>query len=150
MQLCDVIGCPCPACWHLRSSASSQRAEYLCDLCWNLLQKQSPKDSELYACFRPSAIAKKECPVEKICACTDADRMMCVVIKNVGIQDPSTELEVGPFYLAGECVTAGTYRDLETQRQVILDQAGFLPASGDGRVACYVRIPDPVQSIKSG
>ncbi|HLV82004.1 MAG TPA: hypothetical protein VKT32_17070 [Chthonomonadaceae bacterium] len=40
-------------------------------------------------------------------------------------------------YLAGEWVAAGAYRQIGTNRQVILTEADFLPASLDGRVACY-------------
>lgn len=43
-------------------------------------------------------------------------------------------------YLAGECAPPGHYRQVEGTREVKLDSEGILPASLDGRVACYVRI----------
>ena len=43
------------------------------------------------------------------------------------------------LYLAGERVVAGFYRRMDARVTVQLDQDDFLPASLDGRVACYVR-----------
>jgi hypothetical protein len=42
--------------------------------------------------------------------------------------------------LAGRKVAPGIYRELNTHREVRLEQEDFLPASLDGRVACYVRV----------
>lgn len=42
--------------------------------------------------------------------------------------------------LAGRRVQPGRYRELGTGRIVELEQEDVLPASLDGRVACYVRI----------
>lgn len=47
---------------------------------------------------------------------------------------------LSPLYLAGERVPAGAYRQVETHRVVRLDHEDHLPASLDGRVACYVRL----------
>ena len=44
------------------------------------------------------------------------------------------------LFLAGRLVGPGRYRDLGTGRIVELEQEDRLPASLDGRVACYVRI----------
>jgi len=44
------------------------------------------------------------------------------------------------IYLAGERVPAGRYCEIDTKREVLLDHAGHLPASLDGRVAAYVCI----------
>jgi hypothetical protein len=54
------------------------------------------------------------------------------------------QLDNDPFgeelYLAGERVPEGLYRQLESGREVRLDHEDFLPASLDGRVACYLHI----------
>jgi len=44
------------------------------------------------------------------------------------------------LYLAGEKVAAGFYKQIGTSREIYLDQEDVLPASLDGRVACYVRV----------
>ena len=49
-------------------------------------------------------------------------------------------LEEGELYLAGQRVPPGTYRQIGTGRVLCLDQYDILPASLDGRVACYERI----------
>ena len=43
-------------------------------------------------------------------------------------------------YLAGERVLAGTYRQVGGGREIQMDAEGALPASLDGRVACYMRV----------
>lgn len=45
-------------------------------------------------------------------------------------------LSTALFY-AGEPVPAGIYRRVDIEHEVVLDQAGFLPASFDGRIAAY-------------
>ncbi len=45
------------------------------------------------------------------------------------------------IYLAGEFVQPGLYRRIGGKQEVKLAQPDFLPASLDGRVACYTRIP---------
>ena len=42
-------------------------------------------------------------------------------------------------FVAGDWVAPGTYHQVDSTRTVCLDQAGHLPASLDGRVACYRR-----------
>ena len=53
-------------------------------------------------------------------------------------------LELDPagddLFLAGEKVEAGTYRQIGGGREIRLDKDDFLPASLDGRVACYMRV----------
>lgn len=44
------------------------------------------------------------------------------------------------LFLAGEKVRPGTYRQLGTKREVHLEAEDVLPASLDGRVACYMRV----------
>ena len=44
------------------------------------------------------------------------------------------------FYLAGQVVPSGRYRDADTGREVNLAQPDYLPASLDGRVAQYIRV----------
>lgn len=50
------------------------------------------------------------------------------------MQDP-----VDGLYLAGHAAPAGYYRRLGDEQIVILEEPGYLPASLDGHVACYVR-----------
>lgn len=41
------------------------------------------------------------------------------------------------IYLAGHLVPAGFYQLIGTNIKVLLKEEGYLPASLDGRVACY-------------
>lgn len=50
--------------------------------------------------------------------------------------DPATE----DLFLAGEKVLPGVYRQVGGAREVRLEHEDFLPASLDGRVACYMRV----------
>lgn len=43
------------------------------------------------------------------------------------------------IFLAGHQAPAGTYRELQTGREVRLAEEGILPATCDGHVAVYVR-----------
>ncbi len=45
------------------------------------------------------------------------------------------------FLLAGQKVSPGYYRNVETGQRVQFEQDGLLPPSFDGRVACYVPLP---------
>ncbi len=47
--------------------------------------------------------------------------------------------EEATLFLAGRTAPAGTYRLVETDREVRLDQDGVLPATCDGRIAVYER-----------
>ncbi len=47
---------------------------------------------------------------------------------------------VEELFLAGERVVPGTYRQVGGGREVEILQEDVLPASLDGRVACYMRI----------
>lgn len=51
------------------------------------------------------------------------------------------------LFLAGERVKPGTYRQIGGVRQIQLEQDDFLPASLDGRVACYMRVRDTWEQI---
>jgi hypothetical protein len=44
------------------------------------------------------------------------------------------------LFYAGQRVSAGLYQQLEGNRKVVLDKEDILPASLDGKVACYERI----------
>ena len=44
------------------------------------------------------------------------------------------------LFLAGERVPSGTYKQVGGEREVRLEEEDFLPASLDGRVACYMRV----------
>lgn len=48
--------------------------------------------------------------------------------------------EAGELYLAGQAVPPGIYRQIGTGRILRLDTRDILPASLDGRVACYERV----------
>ncbi|CEK16065.1 hypothetical protein CP488_01380 [Chthonomonas calidirosea] len=48
--------------------------------------------------------------------------------------------EFHDLYLAGERVMPGLYRQVNGKREVWLEQEDVLPASLDGRVACYRRV----------
>jgi len=48
----------------------------------------------------------------------------------------------GELYLAGERVPPGLYRMIGTTREINLGVEDTLPASLDGRVACYERVND--------
>ena len=50
---------------------------------------------------------------------------------------PPNHFAIDKLYLAGEQVPAGRYRDVDTRREVRLEQEGRLPASLDGRIAAY-------------
>jgi len=52
-----------------------------------------------------------------------------------------TDPILGELFLPGKCVAAGIYRQVDSNREVSLEEEGYLPASLDGRVACYARIP---------
>lgn len=52
------------------------------------------------------------------------------------------DLSDSGLLLAGHRVCAGVYREIGTNRLVRLDADGCLPASFDGRVACYRRVTD--------
>jgi hypothetical protein len=43
----------------------------------------------------------------------------------------------GDIYLAGEHAPAGLYREIDTRREVQLEEDGILPTSLDGRSAAY-------------
>lgn len=54
--------------------------------------------------------------------------------------------KIGPrdhvaYFLAGHSAPSGIYREIQTGREVHMEQAGILPATCDGRVAVYVRLP---------
>ena len=44
------------------------------------------------------------------------------------------------LFLAGEKVRPGTYRQVGGNREILLENEDILPASLDGRVACYMRV----------
>ena len=51
------------------------------------------------------------------------------------------------LYLAGERVRPGIYQQIGGDREVRLEREDVLPASLDGRVACYMRITPNWQQI---
>ncbi|HLK57526.1 MAG TPA: hypothetical protein VKU00_13245 [Chthonomonadaceae bacterium] len=51
-----------------------------------------------------------------------------------------TDPLLGELFLAGEYVLAGIYRQVDSHREILLEEEGYLPASLDGKVACYHRI----------
>lgn len=54
-----------------------------------------------------------------------------------------------PLFLAGERVAPGLYRQIGGTRELYLEQEDYLPASLDGRVACYVRVENTWAEISS-
>lgn len=46
------------------------------------------------------------------------------------------------LFLAGHLVPAGIYREVGGNREIHLANEDWLPASLDGRVACYERVVD--------
>lgn len=58
-------------------------------------------------------------------------------------------LSCDELYLAGQHVAAGQYRNVETGREVCLEQQDFLPASLDGRVAVYACVEYTWERIQS-
>ncbi len=54
----------------------------------------------------------------------------------------------GEVYLAGERVPPGIYRQIGSARAICLEHADVLPASLDGRVACYERLLYTWQQIQ--
>ncbi len=63
--------------------------------------------------------------------------MLTIAQTDILVKEPRE----GELYLAGECVPPGVYRQVETHRDIVLDREGCLPASLDGRVACYELAP---------
>jgi hypothetical protein len=53
---------------------------------------------------------------------------------------PENDQFANEIYLAGEYVSAGTYKQIGSQREIKIQREDYLPASLDGRVACYVRL----------
>ena len=52
-------------------------------------------------------------------------------------REPEADPILGEIYLAGERVLPGIYRQIGVGREVVLEHEDRLPASLDGRVACY-------------
>ena len=52
----------------------------------------------------------------------------------------SNEADMESIYLAGELAPAGLYQRIGTSQTVELNQQDYLPATFDGRVACYARV----------
>ena len=52
-----------------------------------------------------------------------------------------TDMFARELYLAGERVQPGLYKQVDGDRIVELEREDFLPASLDGQVACFVRVP---------
>jgi hypothetical protein len=57
-------------------------------------------------------------------------------------RQPENDQFADELFLAGERVPPGTYKQIGSSDQIRLDREDFLPASLDGRVACYMRIQD--------
>jgi len=68
--------------------------------------------------------------------CARAQRMGDTAMSAASAEDYAA----GELHVAGETVPAGLYRRLDTGQTLCLVQDDSLPASLDGRVACYVRV----------
>lgn len=55
-------------------------------------------------------------------------------------KQPENDQFVDELFLAGERVPSGVYKQIGAGREVRLDHDDYLPASLDGRVACYMRV----------
>lgn len=55
-------------------------------------------------------------------------------------KQPENSQFVDELYLAGERVPRGVYRQVGGEREIHLEKEDYLPASLDGRVACYMRM----------
>lgn len=55
-------------------------------------------------------------------------------------KQPENDQYVDELFLAGEHVPSGVYRQIGNGREIKLEQDDVLPASLDGRVACYMRV----------
>ena len=55
-------------------------------------------------------------------------------------KQPENDQFVDELYLAGEKVPSGIYKQIGSSREIRLEREDVLPASLDGRVACYIRI----------
>lgn len=53
---------------------------------------------------------------------------------------PENDQFAEELFLAGELVAPGIYRQVGSDRIIRLEKEDVLPATLDGRVACYVRI----------
>lgn len=62
---------------------------------------------------------------------------------------PESDQFADELFLAGERVPRGTYKQLGSNRCLVLDQDDTLPATMDGRVACYVRMDHAWEPIHS-
>ncbi len=58
------------------------------------------------------------------------------------------EVQNKELFLAGERVRPGRYREVGTGRELHLDKEDILPASLDGRVACYMLVNDTWGQLK--
>ena len=65
-------------------------------------------------------------------------------------KQPENDQFVDELFLAGERVPSGVYRQMGSGREVMLDRDDeVLPASLDGRVACYMRVQGQWGNIES-
>ena len=55
-------------------------------------------------------------------------------------KEPETDPNEGNLFIAGEVVPPGRYRLIGSGRMIDLPREEMLPATMDGRVACYQRI----------
>ena len=63
-------------------------------------------------------------------------------------EQPENDQFADELFLAGERVPSGTYRQIGGGREIRLDQEDTLPASLDGRVACYMRVHNAWSQIQ--
>lgn len=64
---------------------------------------------------------------------------------------PPPDYYVQEVFLANQRVGPGIYRQVGSKTEIVLAEPDRLPASHDGRIACYVRVdlhrlPSPVPS----
>lgn len=64
-------------------------------------------------------------------------------------KQPENDQFTEELFLAGERVPSGTYRQIGGGREVCLERDDILPASLDGRVACYLRVHNTWNQLES-
>ncbi len=64
-------------------------------------------------------------------------------------REPEYDLPAMELLLAGQRVLPGLYREVETGRLVLMEKEDRLPASLDGRVACYIRSTNTWEQISA-
>jgi hypothetical protein len=63
---------------------------------------------------------------------------------------PENDQFTKELFLTGELVRSGMYKQIGIERSIHLDKDDVLPASQDGRIACYMRIENSWSLLDGG